>query len=306
MGKIVLTLLMLASVIGRATPGSAGNVAVIMSADVGPYREALRGFKGQIAHRIVAEYDMEGDFDEGRKVLAEIESKDKPDLIFAVGIWALQVVAGQTTNLPVVYAMVLNPPAILQASTAKNITGASMNVPVDQTIRLFKRLGIQRVGIIFDPSKTGYLVRRASSVGQKEGIQLITKEIHSSKEAIQALNSLKGQIDALWILPDETILDQRVLRGMLLFSYRQKVPVVGLSERQAKMGAVLSLRFGSSEDIGRQAAELANHILAGKTAAEIPFTTARLVKLIVNLKAAQKLGMEIPESVLEMATTIIQ
>ncbi len=305
MGKIVLTLLILASVIGGAIPVSAGNVAVIMSADVGPYNEALRGFKEHLHHRIIAEYDMEGDFQQGRKILAKIESKDKPDLIFAVGIWALQAVAGQTTSLPVVYAMVLNPPTILEAATVKNITGASMNVPVDQTIRLFKQLGIQRVGIIFDPSKTGYLVRRASSVGKKEGLQLIVKEMRSPREATQVLNSLKEQIDALWILPDETILDQRVVRRMLLFSYRQKVPLVGLSERQAKMGAVLSLQFGSSEDIGRQAAELANHILAGKTAAEIPFTTARLVNLIVNLKAAKKLGMDIPKSVLEMATSII-
>ncbi len=113
-------------------------------------------------------------------------------------------------------------------------------------------------------------------------------------------------IDALWILPDDTILAPEVVQYMLLFSYRHKVPLLGLSERHAQMGALLSLSFASSEDIGRQAGELANSILEGKTAGEIPYTTARLVKLIVNLRAAQKLGIEIPKSIIAMADNLIQ
>jgi putative ABC transport system substrate-binding protein len=307
MGKILLSLLILTSVAGAARPVVAADVAVIVSAPVDAYQEALRGFKKSLRHRIAAEYNMEGNLDRGREILSEIQFKVKPDLIFAVGIWALQVVINQTTNLPVVYAMVLNPPSII-GDGARNVTGASMNVPVEQTIRLFKQLGpqIRRVGVVFNRAKTGYLVRLADAVAQEEGLQLIANEIRSPREAIPALDSLQGRIDALWILPDETILAQEVVQYMLLFSYRDKVPLLGLSERQAEMGALLSLSFGSSEDIGRQAGELANSILGGKAAAEIPYTTARQVKLTVNLKAAQKLGMEIPKSILAMADTLIK
>ena len=76
----------------------------------------------------------------------------------------------------------------------------------------------------------------------------------------------------------------------------EKIPVLGLSERHAQMGALLSLSFGSSEDIGRQAGELARAVLSGKAPADLPYTTARKVSLIVNLKAAQKLGMEVPDA----------
>ncbi len=72
------------------------------------------------------------------------------------------------------------------------------------------------------------------------------------------------------------------------------------------MGDVISLSFGSSNDIGRQAGELAVKILGGKMPSKIPYTTARRVKLTVNLKAAQKLEMEIPRSILEKADQIIQ
>lgn len=293
-----------------AAPASAagGNVAVLMSADVDAYREALRGFKETLQHRIVAEYDMEGNFDRGQKFLTEIQTKVKPDLIFAVGVWALQLITNQRTDLPVVYAMVLNPPSIL-GPDARNITGASMNVPVEQPIRLFKQLGrhVQRIGVVFDRTKTGYLVRRAETVAREEGLQLVAREVRSPREVVPTLDALHEQgIDALWILPDETVLAPAVVQHMLLFSYRKRVPLLGLSESQAQMGALLSLSFGSSDDIGRQAGELANRILGGKAPAELPYTTARRLHLTVNLKAAQKLGVDIPKSILAMANTVIQ
>ncbi|HSF32957.1 MAG TPA: ABC transporter substrate-binding protein [Candidatus Tectomicrobia bacterium] len=308
MTKLLLPLLIIASVAGVAVPASAGDVAVIVSARVDAYEEALRGFKRSLRHRIVVEYDMAGDFSRGREILSEIKSKVKPDLILAVGIWALQVVVGETTNIPVVYAMVLNPPSIIGAGS-KNVTGASMNVSVNQTLHLFKQLGpqIQRLGVVYNRAKTGYLVSLADAIAREQGLRLITKQVHSPREAIPALDSLQeAGIDALWILPDETILAPEVVQYMLLFSYRNKVPLLGLSERHAQMGALLSLSFASSEDIGRQAGELANSILEGKTAAEIPYTTARQVKLTVNLKAAQKLGIEVPKSIIAMADNLIQ
>jgi putative tryptophan/tyrosine transport system substrate-binding protein len=306
MRKSLLFLLVLAAVAGIARPAAAATVAVIMSSQVDEYREALRGFRETAGHRITAEYDMDEDLDKGRKILTEIENKVKPDLILTVGFWALQAIAGQT-DIPVVYAMVLNPPSIVGAG-AKNITGASMNVPVEQPLRLFKQLGpnVKRIGVIYNQARTGYLVKRAEAVAREEGLQLITKEIASPKDAIAALESLQDGIDALWIVPDETILAQAVVQRMLLVSYRKKIPVLGLSERHAKMGALFSLSFASSEDIGRQAGELAQAVLGGKAAADVPYTTARKVNLTVNLTAARKLGMEIPKPVLGRATAVIQ
>src|SRR5262249_34533973 len=228
-----------------------------------------------LQHRIVAQYDMEGDFDRGRKQVAEIRAKIKPDLIFSVGIWALQAVAKDATSGPVVYAMGLNPPSVI-GTGGRNSTGASMNVPVEQTIRVLKQLGpqIRRVGLVFDRAKTGYLVARAEAIARDGGLQLVTREVRSPKEAIGALEALGEQgIDALWVLPDETNLAPAVLQQMLLFSYRRRVPLIGLSESQAQMGALLTLSFASSEDIGKQAGELANSILAGKAPADLPHST---------------------------------
>lgn len=279
-----------------------------MSADVAPYWEALNGYKETVHHTIVAEYDMKGDFGNGKQILSEIESEVKPDLILAMGVWALQVVVRQKPEIPVVFAMVLNPPSIL-GGEARNVTGASMNIPVDQPIRILEQLGpeIRRVGVLFNPSLTGYMVKAAEAVARQSGMTLLTRPVASSREAIRAMDALqKDGMDALWILPDETVLDPKVFEYALLTSYRNKIPLLGLSERQAEMGAVLSIAFASSTDIGRQAGELTNAILGGKSTGRIPYTVARSTKLIVNLKAAEKLGLRIPQSILAMADSVIR
>ena len=304
---LTIVLVLVLSPAALAGTAEAGRVAVLLSAKVSEYEEALKGFKEAAPHEIVAVYDMDGDLDRGRKQLAEIETKIKPDLVFAVGIWALQAIVSRPTPLPVVYAMVLNPPSVIAAGT-KNVTGASMNVPVEQSIRLFKQLGpqIKRIGVIFNPAKTGYLVKRAQVVAREDGLELVSKEINSAKEVIGALESFQDGIDALWIVPDETILSQAVVQQMLLFSYRRKIPLLGLSDRHAQMGALLSLSFASGEDIGRQAGELAQAILTGRPAADVPYTSARKLFLTVNLKTAQKLGLEVPQAILGRATNVIQ
>ena len=305
--SLTIVLVLILSLAAMASPAAAARVAVLLSAKVSEYEDALKGFRESNPYQIAAVYDMDGDLDRGRKQLAEIEDKIKPDLIFAVGSWALQAVVARPTAVPVVYAMVLNPPSVLGVD-ARNVTGASMNVPVEQPIRLFKQLGpqIKRIGVIFNRNRTGYLVRQAQAVAREEGLELVTREVGSPKDVVAALESLQDGIDALWIVPDETTLSQAVVQQMLLFSYRKKIPLLGLSDRHAQMGALFSLSFASGEDIGRQAGELAQAVLGGRAASGVPYTNARKVYLTVNLKAAQKLGLEIPQAILTRATNVIQ
>lgn len=305
--RFVSAVLLLAAVASFPLPGEAAKIVALKSADVDVYNEVLEGFKSISRRPIISEYDMEGDFQKGQKFLARLKSGPKPDLILAIGIWALQVVVEEIRDIPVVFAMVLNPTTVI-GQEAHNITGASMNVPIEQQIALLKGVSsqVKRIGVIYDPSKTGFLVRQAERIARDQGVRLVTKAIASSKDSFAALDAMQGEIDALWILPDLTVLAPESVQYMLLFSFRNKIPVLGLSENQARMGALLGLSFESGRDIGSQAGELANEILAGRSAEEIPFTTARKVKLTVNLKTASKLGLQIPKEIIDRADVVIR
>jgi len=187
-------------------------------------------------------------------------------------------------------------------------TGGSMNVPIEQQIALLKKASpqVRRIGVIYDPSKTGFLVKQAERIARDQGVRLLAKAIASPKDSFAALDATQGEIDALWILPDVTVLAPESVQYMLLFSFRNRIPLLCLSENQARMGAPFGLSFGSGRDIGIQAGEIANEILSGRRAEEIPFTTARRLKLTVNLKTAGKLGLQVPKEILDRADVVIR
>lgn len=287
---------------------SAGDVAVLMTAKAPAYEEAVRGFILSSGHSVVATYDMKGSRDRGRKFVKEIEKEVKPDLVLAVGIFALEVTAERDMGIPVVYAMVMNPPNVLGLNE-RHITGASMNVPVARAIEVFQQLSgrIRRIGTIFNPEHTGFIVKEAQSVTASSGLTLVAKEVRSTGEAVSALDELREEgIDAVWILPDSTVLAPAFIEHLLLFCYRSQLPLLGLSRRQAEMGALVSLYYLSNEDIGRQAGELAKQILEQEDSSILPFTRAREVGLAVNLKTAERIGIEVPEGVVTVASEVIQ
>jgi len=291
-----------------STPTEAAKILALKSADVDVYNDALEGFRSGVSQgSTIVEYDMEGDFQKGKKFLARAKSGAKPDLVLAIGIWALQVATEEIQDIPVVFAMVLNPPTVI-GPEARNITGASMNVPIEQQLALLKKVSpqVRRIGVIYDPSKTGWLVRQADRIAKDQGVRLVTKSIASSKDSFAALDAIQDEIDALWIVPDLTVLAPESVQYILLFSFRHKIPVLGLSENQVRMGALLGLSFESGWDIGSQAAELANGILSGRSVGDIPFTMARKVRLTVNLKSAGKLGVHIPKEILDRADAVIR
>ncbi len=306
-GHLLSSLALLTAVATFPSLTEAAKIIALKSADVDVYNEALEGFRNGSQGSAIIEYDMQGDLQKGKKFLARLRSGPKPDLILAVGIWALQVVAEEVQDIPVVFAMVLNPTTVI-GQEARNITGASMNVPIEQQLALLKTISphVGRIGVIYDPSKTGWLVRQAERLAKDHGVRLVTKAVTSPKDSFAALEAMQDEIDALWILPDLTVLAPESVQYMLLFSFRHKIPVLGLSENQVRMGALFGLSFESGWDIGSQAAELASGILAGKRIEEMPVTTARKLRLTVNLKSAGKLGVHIPKEILDRADVVIR
>jgi putative ABC transport system substrate-binding protein len=303
---LALALVLLCS--GSSAPGAGQRAAILLSANLEIYDDAIRGFEETFDHEVVAERNMRGDFDRGRRIVAKMLEEVRPDLILAVGVWALELLVQESVDVPIVYAMVLNPPATIGTS-AGSITGASMNVPVERVFDVLRQLGpeIRRVGAVFDPSHTGFLIPEAREAARAQELELVVREARSSGEAVSALDALRESgIDAIWILPDKTVLAPKVVEHMLLSAYRERVPLLGLSQRHARMGALAALSFASSRDIGRQAGELANRFIKRGSGAKVPYTKARQLELTLNLKTARKIGIEVPKTVVDQATKVIQ
>ncbi len=274
---------------------SARQVAVIQSLDVAPYNEALSGFRSVCAGKIMRLFVAGmGESDVVRSV-----RKSDADLILAIGNEAAKKVR-DITDIPVVYMMILNPRHVVP--DIGNVTGVGMTIrPETQLALLHKALpGFRRVGIIYDPVRTGAFVRKARSAASEKGIELVATEIRSARDFPALLEGMKDRIDVFWVLPDVTSVTAETFEFLILFSIRNRIPVIVFSSKYLASGALLSIEI-DPYDIGRQAGEMAARILSGATVKDVPRTEARKAVLSINLKVAEKLGISFPDDVIAAA-----
>ena len=263
------------------------EILAIQSIRVKPYEDAIKGFQAVCNARI------------NRIVISELGGTDvvrkineiRPDIVLAIGRDALSMVK-RIKSIPIVYVMVLNPQSILFGE--KNITGVSMNIPPGkQLMMLLDALPYAKnIGLLYDPNRTGYLVRNARDTARKIGIKLIAKEVHSSRDAPSLIMDMKEKIDAFWMLPDITLITPETVKFLLLFSFENNIPLLAFSEKYVEAGAFMSTGIDAF-DMGIQAGELANKILSGRGAKDVQQVCARKVVVSTNLMIARKLGINL-------------
>lgn len=285
----------------------AQNIAAIKSVDIVPYNAAIDAFKSCVnasVDEVIVDYDEEN----GRNA-AVLVSNENLHLVFTLGSDALNLVKDNVTeSTPVIFTFVLNPETVMKNNEGKvplNVTGISMNIP---PLEQFKTLleaapKTKRIGAIYDTSKTGAIINEAKKAAKKLGITLVLTEIKHKSEAINAITEMKGKIDAFWMAPDTTAITQESTEYMLLFSLRNNIPLIGISPKYVKNGALMAYTF-DSEDVGRQAGELAQQILEGKSVKGFTTYNPRKLSLTLNLKVANKLGLKIPQSLIDKADKV--
>lgn len=264
-----------------------GKIVAIQSIRVAPYEKVIQGVKSvcnsKINRLVVSEL-------EGADVVEKI-TKIKPDMILAIGMNALSMVK-EIKNIPIIYLMILNPQSIL--SGEKNITGVSLNVPQDKQLDILSNIlpDFKNIGLLYDPERTGNLVKRAQIAAQKTDINLIAEEVHSSKDVPVLLKNIKGKCDIFWMLPDITVITPETIESLLLFSIENKIPILTFSEKYVEVGATMSIGV-DAYDMGCQAGEMAKKILAGTDVTRIQQEDARKTVVSINIKIAKKLGIHI-------------
>jgi putative ABC transport system substrate-binding protein len=266
-----------------APPAFAQRIAVIKSTDIQPYNDTLRGFREHCR----AQYEFVVlDRHDPNNIMKELDAR-KPDVVLTIGLRALRSVRDYN-GAPIIYTMVSNVGDLGLAG--KNITGVSMNISArKQLSALLKEMpDVRRVGIVYDPSKTGQLFREAAGAARALGVSIVSREVSRSSQAPDAIKSLAGEVDAFWMLPDTTVLTAETIEYLLLSSFQHQVPVLTFSEKYLEMGAFLSLGI-DAYDIGAQACELASKAMGRKNADSVAPESPRKAVIEVNEKVRERL-----------------
>ena len=284
------------------SPGlaSATDVVILKSSDIAAYNQAISGFKAALPNDVVlAEYDLQGDLEKGRKLTRKIRAAD-PALVFAVGLKAAKAAQLEIVDIPVVYAMVLDPAKY--GLNAPNMTGVLMEIPMERQLIMIKSLlpRLKHVGTLYDPSKTATLIEDARRLLKSNGTELVPIPLNNERDVPGALRTLLPSIDALWLVPDSTVLTDESLRFILNTALEERVPVVGFSREFARSGALLCLSVNYG-DIGRQAGQLTRKILDGHVSLPAKPLPPDRIEMSLNRKTAKFLDIEIPRDLEEKA-----
>ena len=281
-------------------PAGAAEIALLKSADLAAYNQAVAGFKAAMPPGTTfIEYDMQGDVARGQKLARKIRDSDAT-LLLAVGVKAALVAKLEIMDIPVIFCMVLDP--VKHNLKAPNMTGIRLEVPIERQFRAMRSVLplVKRIGVLYDPEKTGHLVDEARLLARSMGLELVVKQVNTEKDVPAALRALILRIEALWLVPDSTVLTEDSLKFVMGTALDSNVPVIGFSSELVRSGALVGLSV-NYEDAGRQAALLANKIVSDQAR---PFATTfppERLHLALNLKTARFLGIVIPQEVVNNA-----
>jgi putative ABC transport system substrate-binding protein len=158
---------------------------------------------------------------------------------------------------------------------------------------------MKRIGVLYDPEKTGPIVEEARRLAKGLDLELVERRVSSERNLPETLREVITKVDALWLLPDSTVLTDDSLRFVLSTALDRSVPVIGFSSEFVRNGALIGLSVNSG-DIGRQAGAMAKKILNGRSPASAAVSPDR-VRFALNLKTARFLGLTLPPDVVNRA-----
>ena len=284
------------------TQAKAQDIVVIKSHDIEPFNQALAGFVSA-CNQTITEYDLGGSAKGSKKILKSIQA-GKPKLILALGLLAAQVAQEQVRDIPVVFFMVPNP--YKYGLKGANMAGISLDIPADQQFAVYKTLvpSLHTLGVIYDPEKTGPMVTQADAMAAQAGLKLLASPVTSYKDVPAALRNMIGKIDALWMVPDDTVMTPDSFKFLLVEAFENNLPFLTISDIFVEVGALASLTPDYA-DLGRQGCQLAQAIASGRLSlTEVNVVPPAKINLAINLKTASKIGLQLPSEIVQSAAKV--
>ncbi|MEQ1638121.1 MAG: ABC transporter substrate binding protein [Methylococcales bacterium] len=294
--RIQLTLILTMLGVCNVCFAQSQKVLIVANANDGAYVQVINGFKTQLSatsHATYIEIIKPSAEDIPRQI-----NQNKPDLIFTVGSDATTLVQQHANNIPVISTLVLNDRIFKPA----NRTGVSLNYSLVTQIQWLKKFLPEqtRIAVLFNSAENAQTVQKLKKIAEQAGLWLTAIPVETPRELPSALEQLTNNIDVLLTIPDEIALSPATIKEVMLASFRNRIPLVGLSENWVKSGALYALTW-DYDDLGRQCAVQAEKLLSGQVIKNIPPETPRKVSYALNTKIAEHMNIAIPNELIQKA-----
>jgi putative ABC transport system substrate-binding protein len=325
-GLSMILILAIALPLAGCAPKSTGKVYKIgevmiiehpdLLADQAGFHKAMaeEGFiEGENVEYIVL--NAEGDMSTA-KTIADRFVSEKVDLIHSIATQTSQAcVAAAEGTIPIVFSTCTDPIGSDLVSTwdaprPENVTGVSDMADIKVQMEMIREIcpDFKVLGVIYNAGETNSIqqIKELKGVLSDVGIKsLVETNCSTTAEVVTAAKSLVGRCDVVWIPTDNTAVAG--LPAIISVCEENKIPFFGSTVAMVE-GGCIAARGASYPWIGYQAGKYAASILKGKSASDIPVVkcSGEAQVLVVNPAAAERMGITIPQSVIDKAAQVIE
>jgi ABC-type uncharacterized transport system substrate-binding protein len=265
-------------------------------------------------HNVRIEHRWTSDPDRMPASAAELVSR-APDVILTTTNSALAAAQEQTASLPIVFVMASDPVgsgfAASHARPGGNVTGFTNFEPsiAGKWLELLKEIApsIKRAAIIVHPeTPASMMFRPAAEVAARWlGMQLTVAGVRNAAEIERTITAFAAEPDGALICTPHAVTarNRKVILGL---AERHRLPAIyPWRDYVEAEGGLMSYGIDAA-DRYRQAALYVDRILRGAKAGELPIQAPTKFELVINLKTAKALGLDVPAMLQQRADEVIE
>lgn len=307
----LILLLILCSVVppARATPTP--SIALI---EWQPDGDAENGFRYGIQQAIPEArffvYNAGGDMAVLEQLIQAASRRDH-DLYYVSGTPATLKLMEKIPDRPLVFTMVQAPVKEQIIATwpasRNNLTGISNRVPVLNQLRALRRIvEFRRLGVLYNPGNpdSQRQLQELESLGKEMNYQLVRIPVTVADQALHLRLDSRPTLDAVYLTHDPLIL--RLGNPILEQVNQAGLPSLAADLTQVTQKNALLGLVPEEYRIGRLAALSGIDILGGIPPGQIPSRSLDFFMVVLNMRTAQRLQVQVPLSLLVIADTIVR
>jgi putative ABC transport system substrate-binding protein len=236
------------------------------------------------------------------------------DVIFAPSSTFVEAARQATATIPIIFAVHADPVGLGHVASLPrpggNITGMSMlltELAAKELEMMTEALPrVRRIGILWNPTTPSHsrALQAVEAAGEKLGLELREVPASSLEEFEPALATMTQRgVGGFLAVGSPLFLGARELLATLALKHR--LPGMFSFREQVVAGGLMS--YGADPfDLYRRAAVYVDKVLKGAKPADLPVEQASKYELVINLKTAKALNLEIPPTLLARADEVIE
>ncbi len=279
------------------------------------FEEGLRSLGYRVGENVIIEYRFaNGEMERLPANVADVVRLGV-DIIVATSNPIVVAAKKATTTIPIVMTNGLDPvSAGLVASLARpggNVTGLAVDAGGEILGKRFELLketlpNLSRLGILWNPDFAFTRTRQTSmaETARTLGLTTIPVEARGLDELEQAFATMVRERAQAFVMQGDSVL-YNYRSQIAEMALRNRLPAASLQRELAEAGFLLT--YGADiPDLYRRSAVFIDKIFKGAKPADLPVEQPTKFQLVINLKTAKALGVEVPTSLLQRADEVIE